>query len=137
MQADATAIDIHHHCFPNELIEETRRHGKTFGVELSETKDRGVAVSFAGSAPHKLQPGLMTVERRLEMMERGKIAVAALEANTNAMGYQLLGAHGESWCRLYNESLSGFARKQSGRFTGMAAVRYRMLDAPPRFWKPP
>jgi aminocarboxymuconate-semialdehyde decarboxylase len=119
---DAIGIDIHHHCFPNELIEETRRQGKSLGVELSETKDAGVAISFAGSAPHKLQPGLMTVERRLEMMERGKIAVAALEANTNSMGYQLNGEQAEAWCRLYNESLTEFAKKRPGRFSAMAAV---------------
>jgi aminocarboxymuconate-semialdehyde decarboxylase len=116
------AIDIHHHCFPDELLLETRRHGKAIGVELSETRDKGVAISFAGSPPHKLQPGLMNVGRRLEMIERGKIAVAALEASANAMGYQLEGKHGESWCRLYNESLKDFAAKHSGRFFAMASV---------------
>ncbi|MGH7833999.1 MAG: amidohydrolase family protein [Candidatus Binatia bacterium] len=116
------AIDIHHHCFPDELVQETRRHGKSIGVELSETGDKGLAISFAGSPPHKLQPGLMNVERRIDMIEKGKIALAALEASANAMGYQLDGARGESWCRLYNESLKDFAAHHSRRFFAAASV---------------
>src|SRR5918994_2014715 len=62
------AIDIHHHYVPKQLIEETRRHGKALGVDITE--DQGShALSFAGSKPHRLQPALTDVDRRLEIMD--------------------------------------------------------------------
>jgi aminocarboxymuconate-semialdehyde decarboxylase len=116
------AIDIHHHCVPEELLEEVRRHGKSLGVEVSKDKDNRVAISFAGSRPHPLQPGLMDLDRRLKMMEEGQIAIAALEANTNSLGYQLSGEQGENWCRLYNECVKEIVGKNAGRFAGVASV---------------
>ena len=32
------AIDIHHHYVPKQLIEETKRHGKALGVDITEDK---------------------------------------------------------------------------------------------------
>lgn len=116
------AIDIHHHCVPVELLEETRRHGRALGVELSEEENGSFGFSFAGSPRHRLQPGLMDLDRRLQAMEEGKIALAVLEANTNSLGYQLGGEQGESWCRLYNDCVNEALRRQTGRFVGMATV---------------
>lgn len=116
------AIDIHHHYVPPEVLEEAKRHGKTLGVELSEDKDGTVALSFDGSARHGLPPGLMDIDRRLKVMEQGKIAIAALGPNTNSVGYALKGAQGENWCRLYNECVREFVKKYPDRFTAMAAV---------------
>ena len=33
-----TAIDVHHHYVPRQLIEETIRHGKALGVDVSEVQ---------------------------------------------------------------------------------------------------
>jgi aminocarboxymuconate-semialdehyde decarboxylase len=116
------AIDIHHHYVPPEVLAETKRHGKSFGVELVEGKDGRVRISFAGSPPHLLQPLLMDVERRFEMMEKGRIAIAALEANANSFGYQLTGEQGESWCRIYNDGVRELVRKHPDRFVATAIV---------------
>ncbi|HEY3303869.1 MAG TPA: amidohydrolase family protein [Candidatus Binatia bacterium] len=116
------AIDIHHHYVPQYVLDETRRHGKTFGVELVEAKDGKVGFSFAGKPPHILQPPLMDVERRLEVMNKGKVAMAALDPNTSSVGYSLKGEQGESWCRLYNQSVKELVKKHPQRFTAMAAV---------------
>ena len=118
----ARAIDIHHHYVPQHVLDEARRHGKTFGVELVEVKDGKVGFSFAGKPPHILQPPLMDVERRLEVMDKGKVAIAALEANTNSLGYRLNGEQGETWCRLYNDGVAELVRKHPDRFVGMATV---------------
>jgi aminocarboxymuconate-semialdehyde decarboxylase len=116
------AIDIHHHYVPNELIGEAKRHGKALGVELSADKDGNVAFSFNGAPPYALQRGLTDVERRLEMMEKGKIALAALDPSTNSLGYHLKGQQAESWCRIYNQCVRELLDKYPERFTAMAAV---------------
>src|SRR3990170_1443547 len=115
------AIDIHHHYVPKQLIDETKRHGKALGVDITE--DQGShALSFAGSKPHRLQPALMEVDRRIEIMDQGQVSLATLEANTNSLGYRLTGEQGESWCRLYNDCMNELIKKKPDRFAGMAAV---------------
>jgi aminocarboxymuconate-semialdehyde decarboxylase len=115
------AIDIHHHCVPNILLDETKLHGKSLGVDLHE--DNGsFALSFAGGRPHRLQPGLMDVDRRIEIMDKGQIALATLEANTNSLGYRLTGEQGESWSHLYNNCVNELVKTHPDRFVGMATV---------------
>jgi aminocarboxymuconate-semialdehyde decarboxylase len=116
------AIDIHHHFVPEQVIEEAKRHGKALGVEISEEKDRSIRFSFGGGTKYALQQGLTDVEPRLAMMEKGKIALAALDPSTNILGYDLRGERAESWCRIYNECVREFLRKYPDRFTAMAAV---------------
>ncbi len=115
------AIDIHHHYVPPQLIGETKRHGKTLGVEIAEVGG-SYSLSFAGSRPHRLQPALMDVEKRIEIMDNGQVAVAALEANTNSLGYRLPGAKGESWSKLYNDCVNQLRREIPDRFAVMATV---------------
>jgi len=117
-----TAIDIHHHCVPSSLLEEAKRHGRSLGVELSETKDGEKALSFAGAPQFVLHPNLPAVEARLAMMQESKLAIAALESHTATLGYQLTGEQGESWCRLYNEGIKELINKHPDRFVGIAAV---------------
>jgi aminocarboxymuconate-semialdehyde decarboxylase len=115
------AIDIHHHYVPKQLIEETKRHGKALGVDIIE--DNGsYALSFAGSKPHRLQPALMDIEHRIEIMDQGQVALATLEANTNSLGYRLTGEHGENWCKLYNDCINDLVKQRPDRFAGMATV---------------
>ncbi|HWO41918.1 MAG TPA: amidohydrolase family protein [Candidatus Eisenbacteria bacterium] len=124
-----TAIDIHHHYVPAELLEEARRHGRSLGVELTESQTGEKALSFAGAPPFVLHPDLPAVEARLAMMQDCKLARAALEAHTATLGYQLTGEQGESWCRLYNEGIRALIKRHPERFTGIAAVP---LQDPPR-----
>ena len=115
------AIDIHHHYVPKRLIEETGRHGKALGVEIVEAEG-SYALSFAGSKPHRLQPALMDVAKRIEIMDKGQVAMAALEANTNSLGYRLAGEKGESWSQLYNDCVNQLVSEFPDRFAGMATV---------------
>ncbi|HEX6769817.1 MAG TPA: amidohydrolase family protein, partial [Candidatus Binatia bacterium] len=115
------AIDIHHHYVPQQLIEETKKHGKALGVEVTEDKGSW-ALSFAGSKPHRLQPPIFDVEGHLEIMDRGQVGLATLEANTNSLGYRLNGAQGEAWCNLYNDCINLLAQQRPDRFIGMAVV---------------
>jgi aminocarboxymuconate-semialdehyde decarboxylase len=115
------AIDIHHHYVPQQLLQESRRHGKALGVDITEAQG-SYALSFAGSKPHRLQPALMDVDKRVEIMDQGQIAMAVLEANTNSLGYRLNAEQGEAWCRLYNDCVHQFAMGHPERFVGMATV---------------
>jgi len=80
------------------------------------------ALSFAGSKPHRLQPPIFDVQGHLKVMDQGQVQMAALEANTNSLGYRLSGAHGEAWSKLYNECVNDLIRKHPDRFVGMAMV---------------
>ncbi|MGH7875042.1 MAG: amidohydrolase family protein [Candidatus Binatia bacterium] len=115
------AIDIYHHYVPKELIEETKRHGNALGVDISEAQG-SYAFSFAGSKPHRLQPALMDVDKRIEIMDQGQVALATLEANTNSLGYRLSGEQGEGWCRLYNDCVNELVKARPERFVAMATV---------------
>ncbi|MBI2987447.1 MAG: amidohydrolase [Deltaproteobacteria bacterium] len=116
------AIDIHHHYIPPSLLEEARRHGEALGVEVTEAKNGETALSFSGSPKFTLNPDLSEVERRFEIMEKGKIAIGALIAQTASLGYRLDGERGERWCRLYNEGSHELVQKHPDRFVALAAV---------------
>ncbi len=116
------AIDIHHHYVPSQVIEEARRHGQALGIEVFKEKDGSVGFSFGGSRRYPLQRGLTDEEPRLAMMERGKIALAALDPSTNVIGYDLRAERAESWCQLYNQCVKDFVKKYPDRFTAMAVV---------------
>jgi aminocarboxymuconate-semialdehyde decarboxylase len=115
------AIDVHHHYVPQQLIEETKRHGKALGVEVSEMNG-SYALSFDGSKPHRLQPPLMDIDKRIAIMDQGQVGMATLEANTNSLGYRLNGEQGEGWSTLYNDCVNQLATARPDRFIGMATV---------------
>lgn len=115
------AIDIHHHYVPKKLIDETKKHSKALGVEVSDVKDSW-ALSFAGSKPHALQGPIFDVDKHLEVMDKGQVQLATLEANTNSLGYRLAGEQGEAWCNLYNDCTIELAQAKPDRFVGMAVV---------------
>ena len=117
----ARAIDIHHHFVPEQVIEEARQHGKALGVEVSEAENGAIHVSFGGGR-YGLQQGLTDVEPRLALMDKSRIAMAALDPSTNILGYDLRGEKAESWSQLYNQCVSEFLEKHPDRFTAMAAV---------------
>jgi aminocarboxymuconate-semialdehyde decarboxylase len=121
MATTSRAIDIHHHYVPMQLIEETRKHGAAFGVEATEVRGSW-ALSFSGSKPHRLQPPIFDVQGHLKVMDEGQVQTAALEANTNSLGYRLNGEHGEAWSKLYNECVSELVKQYADRFVGMATV---------------
>jgi len=116
------AIDIHHHYVPGEIVGEAKRHGTALGVTVAEGKDGLCYFSFNGGRGYPLLQGLSDETTRLEMMQQGRIALAALDPSTQLLGYDLKGEQAESWCRIYNECVKEFLKKNPGRFTAMAAV---------------
>jgi aminocarboxymuconate-semialdehyde decarboxylase len=115
------AIDIHHHYVPIEVIDEARRHGDALGVAVTEVRG-SYALSFNGSKPHRLQPPIFDVAGHIKVMDEGEIQTAALEPNTNSLGYRLSGSQGEAWSNLYNDCVHELAKQQPERFVAMATV---------------
>jgi aminocarboxymuconate-semialdehyde decarboxylase len=124
-----TAIDIHHHYVPQAIVAEAKQHGGALGVDVSQDRDGTFGFSFNGGPRYPLVQGLTDVEPRLEMMQRGKITLAALDPSTQLLGYDLSGDRAESWCRVYNECVKDFLKQYPDRFTAMAAVP---IQAPAR-----
>src|SRR4029077_3899119 len=114
--------DIHHHCVPAQIIGEAKRHGKTLGIEVFEDNDGTIRFSFNCGLRYTFLRGLTDVKPRLEMMEKGKISLAALDPSTQLLGYDLKGEQAESWCHIYNECVQEFLKNYPKRFTAMAAV---------------
>jgi len=83
------AIDIHHHYVPQVLLDEVKRHGNSLDVVISQTSDGHTSLSFAGGEKYQIQPDLPEIDRRLSVMDEGKIAIAVLEAHTASLGYRL------------------------------------------------
>ena len=128
----ARAIDIHHHYFAPELIDEIKKHGKALGLEYfppKTSKDNPLQIQFPKGHRLSLSRQLAEVDKRMEAMTSGNIALATLEVQTSAVGYELDGQHGESWSKLYNEAIQNLVKRHPGRFTGIATVP---LQDPPR-----
>lgn len=123
------AIDIHHHYVSPMLVEEAKRHGKALGVGTAELPNGLTAISFLGGNSYPLFAEMMGVEHWFQVMERERIAMAAAEAWTSLLGYELIGEHGETWCRIYNEGILDLARRYPERIVGLAAVP---MQDPPR-----
>jgi hypothetical protein len=104
------------------VVGEAKRHGNSLGIQISEDTDGTIRFSFNDGPKYPLLHGLTDVERRLAMMDEGKIVLAVLDPSTQLMGYDLKREQAESWCRLYNECVKEFLKKYPDRFTAMAAV---------------
>ena len=87
------AIDIHHHYMPPGLIEELKAHGKAVATEVGRTPEGLNTLTFGNGPSFMVPPPLMDVEKRLETMDKGKIAMATLEPHTACLGYRLKRGH--------------------------------------------
>jgi len=95
----ARAIDIHHHYFAPELVNEIKQHGNALGIEYYAPKDSRespLSIQFPKGNRLNLDPRLAEIEKRLEIMNQGSIAIATVEVQTSAVGYELDGSRGES-----------------------------------------
>ena len=121
----ARAIDIHHHYFAPELVNEIKQHGNALGIEYYAPKDSRespLSIQFPKGNRLNLDPRLAEIDKRLEIMNQGNIAIATVEVQTSAVGYELDGSRGESWSKLYNEAIQNLVKRQPNRFAGIATV---------------
>ena len=128
-----SAIDIHHHYFPPELIDEIKSHGKALGgIEYfppKQVKDNPYRIQFPKGRPFAPDPRMAEVANRLEAMTKGHVGIAMVEVHTASVGYELDGPHGETWANFYNEAIMNLVKRHPTRFAGIATVP---LQDPPR-----
>src|SRR5215831_17272174 len=74
--AAASAIDIHHHYIPPELIDEVKRNGQALGVEYfppKDAKDNPFQIRFPKGNHLNPDPRMAEVNNRLDVMTKGNI----------------------------------------------------------------
>lgn len=123
--ASLSAIDIHHHYIPLELIEEVKTHGKALGVEYfppKDAKDNPFQIQFPKGSRLRPDPRMTEIDNRLAVMTKGNIGIATVEVHTACIGYELDGERGETWSRLYNEAIMNLVKRYPDRFIGVATV---------------
>ncbi|HWH76594.1 MAG TPA: amidohydrolase family protein, partial [Candidatus Binatus sp.] len=129
----ASAIDIHHHYFPPELIDEIKTHGKALGgiehFPPKQAKDNPYRIQFPKGRPFAPDPRMAEVPNRLDAMTKGHIGIAMVEVHTASVGYELDGPRGETWSNVYNEAIMNLVKRHPDRFAGIATVP---LQDPPR-----
>jgi len=128
----SSAIDIHHHYIPLELIEEVKTNGKALGVEYfppKEAKDNSFQIQFPKGSRFRPDPRMTEINNRLEVMTKGNIGIATVEVHTACVGYELDGSRGETWSNLYNEAIMNLVKRYPDRFIGVATIP---LQDPPR-----
>jgi aminocarboxymuconate-semialdehyde decarboxylase len=121
----ASAIDIHHHYIPMELIDEVKKNSKTLGVGYFPPKnpnDNPLQIQFPNGNRLNPDPRMAEVPKRLEVMTKGNIGIATVEAHTACVGYELDGERGETWSKLYNEAIMNLVKRHPTRFAGIATV---------------
>ena len=127
------AVDIHHHYFPPELIDEIKTHGKALGgIEYfppKQAKDNPYRIQFPKGRAFAPDPRMAEVPNRLEAMTKGHVDLAMVEVHTASVGYELDGAHGESWANIYNQAIMNLVSRHPDRFAGIATIP---LQDPPR-----
>ena len=127
------AIDIHHHYFAPELIDEIKKHGKALGgiehFPPKQAKDNPYRIQFPKGRAFAPDPRMAEVPNRLNAMTQGNVGIAMVEVHTASVGYELDGAPGESWANIYNEAIMNLVKKHPDRFAGIATVP---LQDPPR-----
>jgi aminocarboxymuconate-semialdehyde decarboxylase len=129
----ARAIDIHHHYFPPELIDEIKQHGKALGdIEYfppKQAKDNPFQIQFPKGRRFAPDPRMAEVPNRLDAMTKGNFGIAMVEVHTASVGYELDGPHGETWSNIYNQAIMNLVKRHPDRLAGIATVP---LQDPPR-----
>ena len=129
----ARAVDIHHHYFAPELINEIKQHGKALGgIEYfppKQAKDNPYQIQFPKGRRFAPDPRMAEVPNRLDAMTKGNVEIAMVEVHTASVGYELDGPHGETWSNIYNEAIMNLVKRHPDRFAGIATVP---LQDPPR-----
>jgi aminocarboxymuconate-semialdehyde decarboxylase len=115
-------IDVHGHLFPPDLLATIRKErGRFPSLRLIE-EGGGLAIAFAGGKPSRaIMKGLSDVAARLAWMDKQGIEKQVVGGWPDWFGYELPGAAGEAWCRLFNDAQLA-AAKAEPRFVPLASV---------------
>jgi aminocarboxymuconate-semialdehyde decarboxylase len=115
-------IDVHGHLVPPDLLAAIRKERGRFPSLRLVEEGGGLAIAFAGGKPSRaIMKGLSDVAARLAWMDKQGIDRQVVGGWPDWFGYELPGAEGEAWCRLFNDAQLA-ATKAEPRFVPLASV---------------
>jgi aminocarboxymuconate-semialdehyde decarboxylase len=115
-------IDVHGHLVPPDFVAQVRKDHRRF-PSLRLVEDGGsLALAFAGGKPSRpIMKGLGDIAGRLAWMGKEGIDTQVNGGWPDWFGYELPGAEGEAWSRMFNE-VQLAAAKAEPRFVPLASV---------------
>jgi aminocarboxymuconate-semialdehyde decarboxylase len=115
-------IDVHGHLVPPALLDTIRKERAKFPSLRLIEEGGSLALAFAGGKPSRpIMKGLSDVAGRLAWMTQQRIDRQVNGGWPDWFGYELPGAEGEAWCRMFNEALAAQVASEP-RFVPLASV---------------
>src|SRR5690606_33287870 len=101
------AIDVHAHFVPPDILDDIRRRGTEYGVDLVETAPGCPCCRFEyGQQIRPFFDSILSVDLRLQAMDRQGIEREILTVWADIFGYGLPAEKGAEWHRVLNDSLA-------------------------------
>lgn len=123
------SYDVHAHCIPPDLVEELRRNGDHYGIEIVEGERGPSAVISGRVTAGPLRKDLQDVEGRLEAMDRMGVRVQLLSSWIDLSAYALPPRAGARYARMFNEHMAALVGEHPDRFVGLCTVPLQDPDA--------
>ena len=99
-------IDVHAHFVPPEILDDIRARGSEYGVDLLETEPGCHCCKFEhGQQIRPFFETILSVDRRLEVMDANGIDREIISLWADIFGYGLPAKKGAEWHRVLNEKL--------------------------------
>jgi aminocarboxymuconate-semialdehyde decarboxylase len=115
-------IDVHAHFVPPAIMDDIRRRGAEYGVTLLETAPGCHCCTFEhGQQIRPFFETLLSVDKRLAVMDRQGVDREILTVWADIFGYSLPADKGAAWHRVLNDSLARIAEATPDRFSWMAS----------------
>jgi aminocarboxymuconate-semialdehyde decarboxylase len=117
-----TAIDIHAHCVPSDVLDQLSADGGRYGIAVVERDGRRRFLIADRVETPPLLPELVGLAGRLEAMDAAGVGRQILSSWIDLTAYALPGPLGARYARMFNEALAGTAATYPDRFSALATV---------------
>ncbi len=117
-------VDVHAHYVSPSLIEEARRNGGKYGVDVRDLDTGLQQLSFqhSGAGLRPFLPELISLEARDGYFAKTGIDVQVVSTWTDMCGDDLPAEKAQAWARLQNDTLAADAKASGGRFVAMGTL---------------
>ena len=117
-----SAIDVHAHLVPPDVVDTLAARGKDFGIDLVESEPGCHCCRFAsGMQIRPFFDSLMNAEMRIGEMDRQGVDREILSIWTDIFGYDLPAAKGALWHAALNDSMARLCDAHRARFSWLAS----------------
>ncbi|MFT5438447.1 MAG: aminocarboxymuconate-semialdehyde decarboxylase [Alphaproteobacteria bacterium] len=115
-------IDVHAHFVPPAIMEDINQRGAGYGVSLVEHPPGCHCCKFEnGQQIRPFFETILSVDRRIEAMDRQEVDREILSVWADIFGYSLPPRQGAEWHRVLNDNLARIAEGTPERFSWMAS----------------